>query len=133
MERFSIFDIAGRAMSAQLARLNSTASNLANAGTVSGSEARAYRSLKPVFRTVMDDRGNASVAVERVVRADLAPAKRHDPAHPLADQEGYVWDAAVDTNMELVDMLEAARQYQNNVQVLNTAKSLTIETIRIGK
>ncbi len=132
MAQFSIFDISGRAMSAQLARLNSTASNLANAGSVSGSEASAYRSMKPVFRTIIDQSGQKTVAVDRVVQSDLAPAKRHAPGHPMADKDGYVWDAAVDPNVELVDMLEAARQYQNNVQVLGTAKSLILETIRIG-
>ncbi len=133
MAQFSIFDISGRAMSAQLARLNSTASNLANAGSVSGSETSAYRSMKPVFRTIMDQSGQKTVAVDRVVQSDLAPAKRHAPGHPAADKDGFVWDAAVDPNLELVDMLDAARQYQNNVQVLGTAKSLILETIRIGK
>ena len=133
MQQFSIFDIAGRAMTAQLARLNSTASNLANAGSVSGSESSAYRSMKPVFRTIIDQSGQKTVAVDRMVQSDLAPAKRHAPGHPMADKDGFVWDAAVDPNLELVEMLEAARQYQNNVQVLGTAKSLILETIRIGK
>jgi flagellar basal-body rod protein FlgC len=133
MQQFSIFDIAGRGMTAQLARLNATASNLANAGSVSGSEASAYRSMKPVFRTINDQFGQKTVAVDRVVLSDLAPAKRHAPGHPLADKDGFVWDAAVDANMELVEMMEASRQYQNNVQVLSTAKSLILETIRIGR
>lgn len=129
----SIFDISGRAMSAQLVRLNTTASNLANAGTVSGSEGGAYRSLKPVFRTVMDDAGRATVAVDQVTVSKMAPSKRHDPSNPLADKDGNVWEAAVDSAAELVEMVETARQYQNNVQVLETAKGLINETLRLGQ
>ena len=129
----TVFDIAGRAMSAQLARLNTTASNLANAGSVSGSSDGAYRAMRPVFRTVEDRPGVATVQVERVVQAGTAPTRRHDPAHPLADANGDVWDAGVDSAAELIDMVEAARQYQNNVQVLQTAKTLTLDTIRLGQ
>ncbi len=129
----SIFDISGRAMSAQLVRLNATASNLANAGTVAGSEGEAYRAIRPVFRTVADAPGVATVKVERVVTSDMPAVRRHDPNHPLADGNGDVWEAGVDTSAELVDMVESSRMYQNNVQVLQTAKSLMLETIRLGK
>lgn len=130
---FSIFDISGRAMAAQLVRLNTTASNLANAGSVSGSEAGAYRAMKPVFRTIMDESGAATVAVDQVMQASTAPTKRHNPSHPLADAQGHVWEAAVDSAAELVEMVETARQYQNNVQVLSTAKGLISETLRLGQ
>ena len=130
---FSVFDISGRAMSAQLVRLNTTASNLANAGTVAGSEAGAYRSMKPVFRTVMDEGGRATVAVDQVTQTRMAPTKKHDPNNPLADANGNVWEAAVDSAAELVEMVETARQYQNNVQVLETAKGLINETLRMGQ
>lgn len=130
---FSIFDISGRAMAAQLVRLNTTASNLANAGSVSGSEAGAYRAMKPVFRTIMGENGAATVAVDKVTQANTAPTKRHDPGHPLADADGNVWEAAVDSAAELVEMVETARQYQNNVQVLSTAKGLISETLRLGQ
>ncbi len=92
MSALSIFDISGRAMSAQLVRLNTTASNLANAGTVAGSEKEAFRSLKPVFRTVMDGAGRATVAVDQVTVSKMAPSKRHDPSNPLADKDGNVFD-----------------------------------------
>ena len=128
-----IFDISGRAMSAQLVRLNTTASNLANAGAVAGSEGQAYHAIRPVFRTVSDQPGVATVQVDRVVSTDTPAIKRHDPNHPLADKNGDVWEAGVDSSAELVDMVESSRQYQNNVQVLNTAKSLMLETIRLGK
>ena len=133
MPAMSIFDISGRAAAAQLVRLNTTASTLANAGSVAGSEAGAFRALKPVFRTVMGEGGQATVEVARVVQSDVAPTMRHDPAHPLADADGHVWDAGVDSEMEMVEMLEAARQYQNNLAVMDTAKSLILETVRIGR
>ena len=129
----SIFQVSGRAMSAQLVRLNATASNMANAGNVTGSAGEAYRAIKPVFESVTDTPGVSTVKVKNVVTTNAQPTKRHDPNHPLADANGDVWEAAVDENAELVDMIETARMYQNNVQVLNTAKSLMMETIRIGK
>lgn len=129
----SIFDISGRAMAAQLVRLNTTASNLANAGSVAGSEAQAFRSLKPVFRAVTGADGQATVAVDSITQSTASPTKRHDPNHPLADANGDVWEAAVDSAAELVEMIETSRQYQNNVQVLQTAKSLTLDTLRIGQ
>jgi flagellar basal-body rod protein FlgC len=129
----SIFDISGRAMAAQLVRLNTTASNLANAGTVSGSEASAFRAMKPMFRTVMGENSTATVAVDQITQATANPVKRHDPDHPLADNNGDVWEAAVDSAAELVEMVETARHYQNNVQVLSTAKGLISETLRLGQ
>ena len=129
----NIFDISGRAMSAQLVRLNATASNLANAGSVSGTEGGAYRAIRPVFQTVTERPGVSTVKVDRVVSSETPATKRHDPGHPLADANGDVWEAGVDTSAELIDMIEAARQYQNNVQVLQTAKTLTLDTIRLGQ
>jgi flagellar basal-body rod protein FlgC len=129
----NVFDIAGRAMSAQLVRLNTTASNLANAGSVSSTREGAFRALKPVFQTVTDRPGVATVSVSRVVEAHEEPTRRYSPGHPLADRDGYVWEAGVDSAAELVEMIESARQYQNNVQVLQTAKTLTLDTLRLGQ
>ena len=129
----NVFDIAGRAMSAQLVRLNTTASNLANAGSISSTREGAFRALKPVFQTVTDRPGVATVSVSRVVQADVEPTQRYAPGHPLADRDGYVWEAGVDSAAELVEMIETARQYQNNVQVLQTAKTLALDTLRLGQ
>jgi flagellar basal-body rod protein FlgC len=129
----NVFDIAGRAMSAQLVRLNTTASNLANAGSISATKEGAFRALKPVFQSVSGGEGVATVGVNRVVQAEVEPTKRHQPGHPLADKDGFVWEAGVDTAAELVEMVESARQYQNNVQVLQTAKTLTLDTLRLGQ
>lgn len=134
MANMSVFDIAGRAMSAQLVRLNTTASNLANAGSISGSKETAFRALKPIFHAVGNlEAGTATVQIDQVVASQTEPTRLHQPGHPLADKNGDVWSAGVDSATELVEMVETARQYQNNVQVLQTAKSLTLDTLRFGK
>ena len=130
----NIFQVAGRAMTAQLVRMNTTASNLANVGVVSSTEAGAYKTMKPVFRSEFDKAsGLSSVNVESIVRAGNAPVKRYDPSNPMADKDGNVFEAAVDETRELVDMLESARTYQNNVEVMQTAKSLIIDTLKLGR
>ncbi|WP_445784936.1 flagellar basal body rod protein FlgC [Sphingorhabdus sp.] len=132
-EKLSIFDISGRAMAAQLVRMNTSASNIANAGTVSGSESKAFRAMKPVFQTIVGEAGRATVEVTRIDTSTATPVKRNDPNHPLADEDGNVWEAAVDSTAEMIEMLEISRQYQNNVQVLATAKGLISETLRLGQ
>ena len=130
----TIFQVAGRAMSAQLVRMNTTASNLANAGGVAGSADAAYKTMKPVFRTSFDRAtGLATVDIEKIVTAGEAPTKRYDPANPQADKDGNVYEAAVDETRELVDMMETARGYQNNVEVMQTAKSLIVDTLKLGR
>lgn len=135
MGAMTVFEIAGRAMSAQLVRLNTTASNLANAGSVAGTREGAYRAMKPVFSTVFDaaERGRATVGIEDIVVASGEPAKRYEPDHPLANAEGFVFEAAVDPNQELVEMVETSRQYLNNVEVMQTAKGLLLATLRLGQ
>ncbi len=133
MKSLSAMDVAGRAMSAQMMRLNLTASNLANQGQVAGSKAAAYRAMKPVFATDVDATGTATVAYRGTVRAGPEPTARHAPDHPLADADGNIWQAGVDPMEELVEMLEAARQYENNVEVFATAKALTLATLRAGQ
>lgn len=130
----SVFQVAGRAMSAQLVRMNTTASNLANVGGTTGSAETAYKTMKPVFRTSFDAAsGLATVDVESIVTAGEAPTKVYDPNNPLADKDGNIYQAAVDESRELVDMMETARSYQNNVEVMNTAKQLTIDTLKLGR
>ena len=130
----TIFQVAGRAMSAQLVRMNTTASNLANAGGTTGSAETAYKTMKPVFRTSFDAvSGMSTVDVERVVTAGDAPTKRYDPDNPMADKDGNIFEAAVDETREMVDMMETARSYQNNIEVMNTAKSLIIDTLKLGR
>ena len=128
----SMFQMGYRAMSAQMVRMNAAASNLANAGSVAGSADEAYRPIRTVFAEELDKQsGLSSVRVDRVVRSDTAPVRRHDPGHPLADENGDVWEAPVDENAEMVEMLEASRQYRNMVEAMSTAKQLMLETMRM--
>ncbi len=128
----TLFDVAGRAMSAQLVRMNAAASNLANAGTVAGSEQEAYRPLRAVFAQQLDNAtGLSTVKVDGVYRTDATPIRDHNPDHPLADANGDVWSAPVDENAEMVEMLESSRQYQNVVEAMQTAKQLMLETMRM--
>lgn len=128
----SLFGLAQRGLSAQLVRMNAAASNLANAGTVAGSEEGTYRPIRPVFAAALDRQtGLATVDVQAVIRADARPIRQHDPDHPLADANGDVWTAPVDENAEMVEMLDSSRQYQNLVEALSTAKQLMLETLRM--
>jgi len=128
----TLFDVAQRAMSAQLVRMNAASSNLANAGSISATEGEAYRPIRAVFATEMDKAsGLATVRVGAVQRDTVAPLKQHNPDHPLADAEGNVWAAPVDENAEMVEMLDASRQYQNMIEALSTAKQLMLDTMRM--
>ena len=133
----NIFDVAGRAMSAQLVRLNTIASNLANAGNISGEEDTAYRAMKPIFETTyaanVKDTGISTTEVAGITRTDRRPERTYMPNHPLADEGGFVYAAAVSVEEEFVEMLEAKRQYQNNVEVVTTLRALMMRTINMGK
>ena len=140
MSMFRIFDVAGSAVSAQSQRLNVVASNLANADTVAGPDGKAYKSRQVVFQTELMGAGGAlgpdSAAGVRVstVREDNSPGRRvHDPKHPAADAEGYVTFSNVSAVEEMVNMISASRSYQNNVEVMNTAKSLLLKTLQMGQ
>lgn len=130
-EQFNIFTLAQRGMSAQMVRMNTATSNLANAGSVASSEDAAYRPIRPVFEAELDRAsGLTGVRVSRIERSEVAAIKRHDPNHPMADANGDVWEAPVDETGEMVEIMEAARQYQNLVEALQTAKQLMLETMR---
>ena len=133
----NVFDISGRAMAAQLVRLNTIASNLANAGNLASSEEEAYRSLKPVFETQYADEvrknGIATAQAVDIVESNRLPEKLYLPDHPSADDDGFVYSAAVNIEEEYVEMMEASRQYQNNVEVITTLRTLMMRTISMGK
>ncbi|MEK9532286.1 MAG: flagellar basal body rod protein FlgC [Alphaproteobacteria bacterium] len=133
----NVFDISGRAMAAQLVRLNTIASNLANAGNLASSEDEAYRSLKPVFETKYADEvrknGIATAQAVDIVETNRVPEKLYLPDHPSADDNGFVYSAAVNIEEEYVEMMEASRQYQNNVEVITTLRTLMMRTISMGK
>ena len=133
----NIFDVAGRSMSAQMVRLNTIASNLANAGNVSGDQDTAYRAMKPIFETTyaanVKQSGISTTEVAGITTTDRLPERMYLPNHPLADNDGFVYAAAVNVEEEFVEMLEAKRQYQNNVEVVSTMRALMMRTINMGK
>ena len=133
----NVFDISGRAMAAQLVRLNTIASNLANAGNLASTQDEAYRSLKPVFETKYADEvrknGIATAQAVDIVESNRLPEKLYMPDHPSAGKDGFVYSAAVNIEEEYVEMMEASRQYQNNVEVITTLRTLMMRTISMGK
>ncbi len=138
MSMLNIFNVAGSAVSAQSQRLNVVASNLANADTVAGPDGQAYKARQVVFQTVLMGQGanrEASAGVKvSTVTEDTSPGRRvHDPKHPGADAEGYVTYSNVNAVEEMVNMISASRSYQNNVEVMNTAKSLLQKTLQMGQ
>jgi flagellar basal-body rod protein FlgC len=134
MSMFNIFNVSGSAVSAQAQRLNVVASNLANADTVAGPDGQAYKARQVVFQTqLMGEVGAAGVTVSTVKEDDTPGRKVHDPKHPAADAEGYVTFSNVNAVEEMVNMISASRSYQNNVEVMNTAKSLLMKTLQMGQ
>ena len=137
-DALSIFKIAGSALTAESQRMNTIASNLANADSVAGPDGSAYRAKKVVFQ--MDPLDGpfgpspvGGVKVSDVIESDAAPRKSYDPKNPAADRDGYVTYSNVDPVTETVDMISASRAYQANVEVINTTKSLMMRTISIGQ
>ena len=134
MSMFSIFNVAGSAVSAQSQRLNVVASNLANADAVAGPDGQSYKARQVMFQTVpMGGAGNAGVKVQNITESQVPGRKVHDPSHPSADAEGYVTHSNVNPVEEMVNMMSASRSYQNNVEVMNTAKSLLLKTLQMGQ
>lgn len=134
MSMFRVFDISGSAVSAQSQRLNTVASNLANAETVAGPDGKPYKARQVVFQVApMGGPGSAGVHVATVREDDTPGRKVYDPKHPAADGQGYVTYSNVNAVEEMVNMLSASRSYQNNVEVMNTAKSLLLKTLQMGQ
>jgi flagellar basal-body rod protein FlgC len=130
-----IFDIAGSALAAQSVRLNTVASNLANADAVGSDPDAVYKARMPVFKTLHDPASSdsAGVQVMGVVESQAAPEKRYEPGHPMADAEGYVYAPNVNVVEEMVNMISASRSYQSSIEVMNTAKDLALRTLTLGK
>ena len=129
-----IFDIAGSAMTAQSQRMNVTASNLANADSVSGPDGKPYRARQVVFEMApVDGQDIGGVRVARVIEDPSPMRMMHDPKNPLANADGYVTMPNVNVVEEMVNMISASRSYQANFEVLNTAKSLMLKTLTVGQ
>jgi flagellar basal-body rod protein FlgC len=134
MSMFKIFDVSGSAASAQTQRLNVVASNVANADTLEGPNGERYKARQVVFQTLMmGEATSAGVQVSQVVEDESAGRTVHNPNHPKANAEGNVVFSNVNAIEEMVNMISASRSYQNNVEVMNTAKSLLLKTLQMGQ
>jgi len=137
MGLLNVFDIAGSGLSAQTVRLNTVASNMANASNVSTKEGDVYRAKMPVFASVMqgvnNDSSSQGVRVLRIEESSLDASKVYDPGNPLANKDGHVYQANVNSIEEMANMISASRSYQNNVEVMNTAKQLMQATLKLGQ
>jgi flagellar basal-body rod protein FlgC len=145
MALFDIFNVAGSGMSAESVRLNTVASNLANADSVSSSAATAYKARYPVFQAIQaslmspggaapepNPGADAAVHVNGIVQSTAPGTARYEPGNPLADANGYVYSSNVNVVEQMADMISASRSYQNNVEVLETSKQLMLDTLKLG-
>ncbi|WP_086480851.1 flagellar basal body rod protein FlgC [Oceanospirillum sanctuarii] len=145
-----VFNIAGSGMSAQTLRLNTTASNMANAQSVSSSVDETYRARKAVFAPMLEnykqgeignpvtsfdprDSAGEGVLVRGIVESDAPLQRRFEPDHPMANEEGYVFYPNVNVVEEMADMLSASRSFQTNVEVMNTAKQMMQRVLTLGQ
>jgi flagellar basal-body rod protein FlgC len=140
MSLFSVFNVSGSALNAETIRLNTTASNLANAESVDGDPSKVYRGRHAVFQTVMDQSdtswdgadASAGVRVLGVVESTVAPTMRYQPDHPKANKDGYVYMSNVNPIEEMTNMISANRSFATNVEAINTARDLLLKTISMG-
>jgi flagellar basal-body rod protein FlgC len=136
-----IFDVAGSGMAAQSLRLNTVASNLANANSVAGTPEGAYRAREPLFAAIRQQvdaatgaarDGSVGVQVKGITQSDAPVKAQYEPGNPMADADGYVYASNVNPVDELVNMISASRSYQSDVEVMNTTKQLMLKTLTLG-
>lgn len=137
MSLFTVFAVSGSAMSAQSVRLNTVASNLANASTASSTAEGAYRSKQPVFSALYDEvnqqQTSTGVRVNSIEEKQTPPEMVYEPGNPMANEKGYVYYPNVNSIEEMSNMISASRAFQNSVEVMNTAKQLILATLRLGE
>lgn len=140
MSMEQMFSVAGSALSAQLTRLNATASNIANASNVASSAEEAYRGKRVVFRTLVENemvgtetKFAGSVTVEGLVDDPSLPIRMYAPENPIANEDGYVFKSNVDEMAEMIELTAASRAYQSNIEVLSTAKQMMMRTLEVMK
>ena len=136
MSLSNVFDIAGSALSAQSIRLSAISSNLANVDSIGSSPEDVYKARYPIFRAVFDEASNgatAKVKVDGVYESKAEPISTRDPSHPMADEDGFVYSANINTVEEMVNMMSASRTYQSSIEAMNTSKQLLLQTLNLGK
>jgi flagellar basal-body rod protein FlgC len=139
MSLFNVFNVSGSALNAETIRLNTTASNLANAESTNGDVTKVYRARHPVFQAMMnadagldDQDASTGVRIAGVVESSAPPLKSYQPAHPLADKDGYVYTSNVNSIEEMTNMISANRSFATNVEAINTARDLLLKVIAMG-
>ena len=137
MSIFNVFNVGGSALAAQSVRLNTISSNLANAQVVSGSADEVYQARYPVFAATLNNAINSEeargVRVDRIVQSAEPARKEFSPEHPLADEAGFIYYSNVNTVEEMANMISASRSYQSNIEAMNTAKHLILQTLNLGR
>jgi len=141
MSLFNVFNVSGSALNAETIRLNTTASNLANAESVNGDATKVYRARHPVFQAMLnssdasidDQDASTGVRVLGIVESTAPPLKQYQPSHPLADKDGYVYASNVNSIEEMTNMISANRTFATNVEAINTARDLLLKTIAMGQ
>src|ERR1700688_1059700 len=139
MSLFNVFNVSGSALNAETIRLNTTASNLANAESVNGDPSKGYRARHPVFQTMINasqsadgENATAGVRVLGVVESTAPPTMRYQPDHPSANKDGYIYMSNVNSIEEMTNMISAQRSFATNVAAINTARDLLLKTISMG-
>ena len=139
MRLFDTMTIASTSLTAQATKLNTIAKNMANANTVASSPEQTYTAQAPLFRAILDgqidptDMSQMGVQVEDIVEVGGPARQEFNPAHPLADENGYIYKPDIDASTEMAEMMQASRSYQNSVEAINTAKQLALRTLTLGK
>jgi flagellar basal-body rod protein FlgC len=140
MSLFKVFNVAGSALNAQTIRLNTTASNLANAESVNGDSTKVYRARHPVFQAMMDSSSDefegqdaaVGVRVLGVVESTAPPQMRYQPDNPLSNKDGYIFSSNVNSIEEMTNMISANRSFATNIEAINTARDLLLKTLSMG-
>lgn len=136
MSLFNILDISATGMHVQTIRLNTVASNMANADSISSNADETYRAKKPVFQTILDQATGepvGGVRIKEIVESKAPLKMEYNPNHPMANEDGYIFRPNVNVVEEMADMLSASRTYQTNVEVMNTSKQLLLRTLQLGR
>ena len=139
MSLFDTMTIASTSLTAQTTKLNTIAKNMANANTVASSPEQTYTAQAPLFRAILDgqidptDMSQMGVQVEDIIEVGGPARQEFNPAHPLADENGYIYKPDIDASTEMAEMMQASRSYQNSVEAINTAKQLALRTLTLGK
>jgi len=144
MSLFDVFNVSGSALNAETIRLNTTASNLANAESVNGDPSQVYRARHPVFRAMLahaetgfdagsdESQAATGVRVLGIVQSTTPPLKSYQPDHPLADKDGFVYSSNVNTIEEMTNMISANRSFASDIQAIDTARDLLLKVIALG-